>query len=141
MEVAPPAVPPGVVQQVVPESPAALPPKPLTPSASSRPTPVSHRIPKFKTSDQPVVLPASFGSGLEKVGMQFGSLGLGGDDFDAPPYVLSVYVALFIVLMRLIDMNPLLSSRSLSRPLLLSRYPHLPPSCRSLSLLLLRRRR
>ena len=80
-------VPPGVTQQPTPESPAALPPKPLTPSISTRPTPVSHRAPKFKTTDQPVVLPASFGTGIEKVGMQFGSLSLGGEDFDAPTYV------------------------------------------------------
>ncbi|KAI0742756.1 hypothetical protein C8Q80DRAFT_1273371 [Daedaleopsis nitida] len=81
------AGPPGVVQQPAPESPAGLPPKPLTPSISTRPTPVSHRTnPKFKTTDQPVVLPASFGSGLEKIGMQFGSLSLGGEDFDASPH-------------------------------------------------------
>ncbi|KAI0744688.1 hypothetical protein C8Q76DRAFT_700731 [Earliella scabrosa] len=85
-EHAPSAGPPGVVQQPAPESPAALPAKPLTPSISTRPTPVSHRTnPKFKT-DQPVVLPASFGSGIEKIGMQFGSLNLGGDDFDAPSH-------------------------------------------------------
>ena len=82
------AVPPGVVQPPASESPAALPPKPLTPSISTRPTPAPHRTnPKFKTTDQPVVLPASFGSGIEKVGMQFGSLSLGGEDFDAPTYV------------------------------------------------------
>ncbi|TBU59867.1 hypothetical protein BD310DRAFT_957925 [Dichomitus squalens] len=79
------AIPPGVVQPPAPESPAALPPKPLTPSVSTRPTPAPHRAnPKFKTTDQPVVLPASFGSGVEKIGMQFGSLSLGGEDFDAP---------------------------------------------------------
>ncbi|TFK87864.1 hypothetical protein K466DRAFT_586010 [Polyporus arcularius HHB13444] len=77
------ATPPGVTRQPAPESPATLPPKPLTPSVSTRPTPVSHRTPKFKTTDQPVVLPASFGTGIEKVGMQFGSLSLGGEDFDA----------------------------------------------------------
>ncbi|KAI0717695.1 hypothetical protein C8T65DRAFT_707069 [Cerioporus squamosus] len=77
------ATPPGVTRQPAPEIPAALPPKPLTPSISTRPTPVSHRAPKFKTTDQPVILPASFGTGVEKVGMQFGSLSLGGEDFDA----------------------------------------------------------
>ncbi|KAI0759097.1 hypothetical protein C8Q74DRAFT_1451911 [Fomes fomentarius] len=86
-ERAPSAVPPGVVQQPAPASPAALPPKPLTPSISTRPTPISHRTNiKFKTTDQPVVLPASFGTGIEKIGMQFGSLSLGGEDFDAPPH-------------------------------------------------------
>ncbi|KAJ8462112.1 hypothetical protein ONZ51_g11110 [Trametes cubensis] len=71
-------------QQPAPESPAALPPKPLTPSIQARSTPISHRTnPKFKTTDQPVVLPASFGSGVEKIGMQFGSLSLGGEDLDS----------------------------------------------------------
>ncbi|KAH9922339.1 uncharacterized protein BXZ73DRAFT_104158 [Epithele typhae] len=80
-----PAVPPGVGPPAVPTvSPAVPPAKPLTPSASSRPTPISHRATKFKTTDQPVVLPASFGSGIEKIGMQFGSLSLGGEDLDAP---------------------------------------------------------
>ncbi|KAI1790606.1 hypothetical protein LXA43DRAFT_946929 [Ganoderma leucocontextum] len=80
----PAAVPPGIVlQPSAPESPVALPPKPLTPSVSTRPTPAPHRTTaKFKTTDQPVVLPASFGSGVEKIGMQFGSLSLGGEDFD-----------------------------------------------------------
>ncbi|KAI0830192.1 hypothetical protein BC628DRAFT_1313487 [Trametes gibbosa] len=78
-----PAVSPVVPQQPAPESPVALPPKPLTPSIQARATPVSHRGPKFKTSDQPVVLPASFGSGVEKIGMQFGSLSLGGEDLDS----------------------------------------------------------
>ena len=35
---------------------------------------------KYKTTDQPVVLPSSFGPGIEKVGMQFGSLSLGGEN-------------------------------------------------------------
>lgn len=84
-------VPPGVViQPSAPESPVALPPKPLTPSVSTRPAPAPHRTAaKFKTTDQPVVLPASFGSGVEKIGMQFGSLSLGGEDFDGPTYVYS----------------------------------------------------
>ncbi|KAI0351591.1 hypothetical protein OH77DRAFT_1506392 [Trametes cingulata] len=84
------AVSPVVQQQPSPESPAPLPSKPLTPSIQTRPTPISHRTnPKYKTTDQPVVLPASFGSGVEKIGMQFGSLSLGGEDLDshesAPP--------------------------------------------------------
>ncbi|KAL7278639.1 hypothetical protein PYCCODRAFT_1387865 [Trametes coccinea BRFM310] len=86
---APSAVsPPAQPQQPSPESPAALPSKPLTPAIQTRSTPVSHRTnAKFKTTDQPVVMPASFGSGIEKVGMQFGSLSLGGEDLDAhePP--------------------------------------------------------
>ncbi|KAI8972615.1 hypothetical protein BD414DRAFT_500093 [Trametes punicea] len=79
-----PSVPPPMQQQASPESPTTLPSKPLTPSVQTRPTPISHRTnPKFKTTDQPVVMPASFGSGVEKIGMQFGSLSLGGEDLDA----------------------------------------------------------
>ncbi|KAH9856446.1 hypothetical protein C2E23DRAFT_518342 [Lenzites betulinus] len=82
-ERAAPAVLPVVPQQPAPESPAALPPKPLTPSIQARATPISHRTPKFKTTDQPVVLPPSAGSSVEKIGMQFGSLSLGGEDLDS----------------------------------------------------------
>ncbi|EIW56556.1 uncharacterized protein TRAVEDRAFT_38481 [Trametes versicolor FP-101664 SS1] len=78
-----PVASPAVPQQLSPEIPAALPPKPQTPSIQARATPVSHRAPKFKTTDQPVVMPASFGSGLERIGMQFGSLSLGGEDIDS----------------------------------------------------------
>jgi hypothetical protein len=51
-----------------------------------RPSSAAHRhSARFKT-DQAVTLPNNFGSGLEKVGMQFGSLSIGGDEiFDAKP--------------------------------------------------------
>ncbi|KAI0668821.1 hypothetical protein C8Q78DRAFT_1193665 [Trametes maxima] len=79
-----PVASPVAQQQPAPESPVTLPSKPVTPSIQTRSTPVSHRTnPKFKTTDQPVVLPASFGTGLEKIGMQFGSLSLGGEDLDS----------------------------------------------------------
>lgn len=45
-----------------------------------RPSSAAHRhSARFKT-DQAVTLPTNFGSGLEKVGMQFGSLSIGGDE-------------------------------------------------------------
>ena len=45
-----------------------------------RPSSAGHRhSARFKT-DQAVTLPNNFGSGLEKVGMQFGSLSIGGDE-------------------------------------------------------------
>ncbi len=53
-----------------------------------RPSSAAHRhSARFKT-DQAVTLPNNFGSGLEKVGMQFGSLSIGGDEIvDAKPSV------------------------------------------------------
>ena len=46
-----------------------------------RPSSAAHRhSARFKTTDQAVTLPNNFGSGLEKVGMQFGSLSIGGDE-------------------------------------------------------------
>jgi hypothetical protein len=57
-----------------------------TPSAGGkRPLSAAHRnSAKFKVTDQAVVMPnSSFTPAAEKLGMQFGSLGLGGDDFDS----------------------------------------------------------
>ena len=67
----------------------ASPPKPIT---QVRVAATSHRnSARYKTIDQPVVMPSSFGSGIEKVGMQFGSLSLGGESlFDSAPYVISL---------------------------------------------------
>jgi hypothetical protein len=61
----------------------ASPPKPIAP----RPVTGAHRSSaRYKTIDQPVVMPSSFGSGVEKIGMQFGSLSLGGESlFDSNP--------------------------------------------------------
>ncbi|KAI0920399.1 hypothetical protein AcW1_002154, partial [Taiwanofungus camphoratus] len=85
-EIVPSALP-AQVQQSSPETEVAPAPmtKPLTPAAHTRPSAASHRSSaKFKTTDQPVVMPSSnFGTGIEKVGMQFGSLSLGGEDLDA----------------------------------------------------------
>ena len=51
-----------------------------SPKLASRPPAVPHRSSaRYKTTDQPVVMPSSFGASVEKVGMQFGSLGLGGE--------------------------------------------------------------
>ena len=58
------------------------PAKPRTPVAH-RPGASTHRSnARFKTTDQPVVMPVSFATSVEKVGMQFGSLSLGGDVLD-----------------------------------------------------------
>jgi hypothetical protein len=49
-----------------------------------RPSSAAHRhSARFKT-DQAVTLPNNFGSGLEKIGMQFGSLSIGGDEIVDP---------------------------------------------------------
>ena len=51
-----------------------------SPKLASRPPTAPHRgSARYKTTDQPVVMPSSFGASVEKVGMQFGSLGLGGE--------------------------------------------------------------
>jgi hypothetical protein len=49
-----------------------------SPRLSTRPAASSHRSSaRYKVTDQPVTLPLSFGAGIEKVGMQFGSLSVG----------------------------------------------------------------
>lgn len=68
--------------------PAPAPEERAPTPAKPRPAAVSHRSSARynKTIDQPVVMPSSFGSGIEKVGMQFGSLSLGGESlFDSSP--------------------------------------------------------
>ncbi|KAJ7235820.1 hypothetical protein C8J57DRAFT_1452979 [Mycena rebaudengoi] len=68
-----------------PAPPVVSPSPSIKPATAARPVPTSHRSSaRYKTIDQPVVMPSSFGSGVEKVGMQFGSLSLGGESsFDA----------------------------------------------------------
>jgi hypothetical protein len=57
-------------------------PKPLEPISNSRAgVSVNRNHPRYKT-DQAVVLPSSFGTHLEKIGMQFGSLSLNGEGTD-----------------------------------------------------------
>ncbi|KAG6853852.1 hypothetical protein C0991_000613 [Blastosporella zonata] len=58
-----------------------------SPKLTARPATSVHRSSaRYKNIDQPVVMPSSFGSGIEKVGMQFGSLSLGGESvFDSNP--------------------------------------------------------
>lgn len=62
-------------------TPEAVPSKPVTPVPGSRFGGMHRSHPRYKT-DQAVVLPSSFGTPLEKVGMQFGSLSLSGDGPD-----------------------------------------------------------
>ncbi|KAL4063971.1 hypothetical protein V8B97DRAFT_1876359 [Scleroderma yunnanense] len=71
----------------LPEQPSIAPPPSKSPSSVSlRSSATSHRNKYNKSIDQPVVMPSSsLSSGLEKVGMQFGSLSIGGDLFDASP--------------------------------------------------------
>ncbi|TFK71578.1 hypothetical protein BDN72DRAFT_837479 [Pluteus cervinus] len=63
------------IQQLVAATPS--------PKLTTRPSSVAHRA-RHKTTDQPVVMPSSFGHGLEKIGMQFGSLNLNGDNVPEP---------------------------------------------------------
>ncbi|GBE87142.1 hypothetical protein SCP_1003890 [Sparassis crispa] len=82
----PSALPPQLQQPPIVESlPAVV--KPITPAAHTRPAAVAHRSSaKFKTTDQAVVMPSSNFGTVEKVGMQFGSLSVGGDDLDVTTY-------------------------------------------------------
>lgn len=65
-----------IVTPVISQAAAATP----SPKLTVRPAAAAHRTSaRYKNIDQPVVMPSSFGSGIEKVGMQFGSLSLGGD--------------------------------------------------------------
>ena len=80
----PPQVQPSTAKPDPVQAPAPL--KPATPAQHTRPTSAALRH-KFK-ADQAVIMPSgSFTATIEKVGMQFGSLGLGGDDLDATTYV------------------------------------------------------
>lgn len=64
--------------EIIPVAAVQLPTQVTGPKPSPRPSSGAHRgSARFKT-DQPVVMPSSFGS-VEKVGMQFGSLSLGGE--------------------------------------------------------------
>ncbi len=72
------------------------PAKSATPSSVGKPTSAAHRNnARFKTSDQPVVMPtSSFGTVIDKIGMQFGSVSLEGDDVpDASRYTVSIDIA------------------------------------------------
>ena len=103
-EVVEDSVPEAVITESKPEaetrSPAqaisALPAQVIaisSPKLTTRPPAVSHRTSaRHKLTDQPVTMPVSFSTGIEKVGMQFGSLSLGGDDTndEPPPYVVNV---------------------------------------------------
>ncbi|KAJ7222485.1 hypothetical protein GGX14DRAFT_663933 [Mycena pura] len=79
-------------QPVVPPPEPEVVPLAASPSPSikpTRPATSSHRnSARYKNIDQAVVMPSSFSSGLEKVGMQFGSLSLGGDSTLDNAYVL-----------------------------------------------------
>jgi hypothetical protein len=83
---------PAQVAQAISALPAqvtAIPSSKLT----TRPLAASHRTSaRHKLIDRPVTMPVSFSTGIEKVGMQFGSLSLGGDDMTDEPasYVVNV---------------------------------------------------
>jgi hypothetical protein len=81
--------------QTVPPAfePVEEPPKPVPETVAEDPAPQKPIAPRpkigtgvrYKSVDQPVVMPsAAFGSSLEKVGMQFGSLSLGGESLFEP---------------------------------------------------------
>jgi hypothetical protein len=79
-----PSAVPAQVQPSTLRPDTLVPHKPATPAAHTRPLSAAHRH-KFK-ADEAVVMPSgNFGTSLDKIGMQFGSLSLGGDDLDAGP--------------------------------------------------------
>lgn len=80
----PPQVQPSTAKLDSVQAPA--PGKPATPAQHTRPTSAALRH-KFK-ADQAVIMPSGSFTAIEKVGMQFGSLSLGGDDLDGNTYVL-----------------------------------------------------
>lgn len=76
----PPQLQPQVAKLEAVQAPAPI--KPATPAAHTRPGSAAHRH-KFKP-DQAVIMPSgNFGAPLEKVGMQFGSLNLDGEDVES----------------------------------------------------------
>lgn len=83
----PPQVQPSPAKLEAVQAPAPV--KPATPAQHTRPTSAALRH-KFK-ADQAVIMPSGSFTSVEKVGMQFGSLSLGGDDFDANACVLTIY--------------------------------------------------
>ena len=81
---------PAQVAQAISSLPAQVTAIP-SPKLTTRPPATSHRTSaRHKLTDQPVTMPVSFSTGIEKLGMQFGSLSLGGDDTNDEPssYVL-----------------------------------------------------
>lgn len=83
----PPQVQPSIAKPESVQAPAPV--KPATPAQHTRPTSAALKH-KFK-ADQAVIMPSgSFASTMEKIGMQFGSLGLGGDDMDLSTYVIQL---------------------------------------------------
>ena len=107
-----------------------------SPKLTTRPPAASHRTSaRHKLTDQPVTMPVSFSTGIEKVGMQFGSLSLGGDDTnnEPPSYVVNVQLLTKEVKVIFIEMNWILFLlQNLLLPLFkqkpnLSRQHHLRP--------------
>ena len=87
-----PEIPVPVPSEPVPASQPPVEEPVISPAPSKSPVPprssaASHRSAnKYKATDQAVVMPSSsFNPGLEKVGMQFGSLSLGGDVIEPSP--------------------------------------------------------
>ena len=88
-----PEIPPSPPYEPVPPPPQPAEEPVIAPAPSKSPVSVpprsaaSHRSAnKYKATDQAVVMPSSsFNPGLEKVGMQFGSLSLGGDVIEPSP--------------------------------------------------------
>lgn len=78
----------------VPQTPSSHPSQVIStpsPKLTTRPVFSSHRISaRHKIPDQPVTLPLSFGTGIEKVGMQFGSLSVGDSPSQSSKYVFQI---------------------------------------------------
>ncbi|KAF7759751.1 hypothetical protein Agabi119p4_11446 [Agaricus bisporus var. burnettii] len=83
MDPSPQTAAPALSASTLTSSAAATP----SPKLASRPAVASSRASaRNRATDQPVVMPSSFGSGVEKVGMQFGSLSLNGESvFESTP--------------------------------------------------------
>ena len=83
-----PAPEPVPSEPPAPAQPASQEPEPvakhIVPAVQIRPSSAAHRL-SARFKDQPVVMPNNFGASLEKVGMQFGSLSVGGADLDSQP--------------------------------------------------------
>lgn len=69
-----------VQQKTVQGSPIPAQAKPATPVSYAKSLNVHRNSGRFKTTDQAVVMPSSSFSTVEKLGVQFGSVNLGGDE-------------------------------------------------------------
>lgn len=115
-EVAPSAFPAQLNLQQQHVSPIVSSAKPATPVGGLRGVPRTTN--RFKTTDQAVVMPSAFSASVEKLGMQFGSVGLGSDDLDSA-YVHLVFLYMFRIIYSFFAVLNLRRSHIMSLNLLL----------------------